>query len=161
MCSDISIKKNQYINAQISGTSCGVSVLCLLCSPRGVERRTLQPCSWLVVTGDSALFIGYWEGEVTMQVGSSQLAWQTDITVILSVTQLRSLFKLQGETFKKELLYILPYEDLAFWILSVCGPETLFSSPCLQNQTTAVCSGECGIFPMKCHWASAPHWPCL
>lgn len=46
------------------GTSCAVNMLPLFCSPRGAERWTIQPCSWLVVTGNSAFFIGYWQSEV-------------------------------------------------------------------------------------------------
>lgn len=39
-------------------------------------------------------------------------------------------------------------------------PETLFSSLCLQNQTTAPCWGKWEGFPMRCPLASAPHSPC-
>lgn len=53
-----------FMSALVGAASCAVSMLCLFCSPRGAEWWTVQPCSWLVVTGNSAFFIGYWKSEV-------------------------------------------------------------------------------------------------
>lgn len=64
-------------------------------------------------------------------------------------------------SFVKSGVSVLPYQtqSLALWELG--HPVfSCFSSPCLQNQTTAVCSGKCGVFLMKCPSASAPLWPC-
>jgi len=68
---------NKYLHVYKYPTCSAVNVLCLLRSPRGAQRGTLQPCSWLVVAGYPALLIGDWEGEILLPVGS---AWWADIT---------------------------------------------------------------------------------
>lgn len=57
------IREGEFMNSKIMW---GVSVLC---SSRGAEWWTLQPCSWLVVAGNSAFLIGYWEGELLLPAG--------------------------------------------------------------------------------------------
>lgn len=113
-------------------------VCALLCSPGGAERWAVQPRSWLVVAGNPAFLIGYWEGAKLFPVC---LTWKADAAIV-SLIHLSHKLRSRWKVFK-----------LITSCLSV-------SSLCLQNQTTAVCWGGWGLFPMKCPSASAPHWPC-